>query len=275
MDVFFLDDSESNAPSRPGMRPMVAAGGVHVPSESLGALENDIEALCVACGFPEGEEFKWSPDKELWMRQHLIDDHRSTFFREVVNLAREHDVHAIVAMVDVTATSAIHAGSPSLDATFLLLERANSLLTGQGRDALVIADEPGGGSLARKAFVAECVRTLRRGTKFVPMDRLHLLVAADSKHTRLIQLADLVTGCVCAYVSGEARYSPATFELIKPILRRSTRGHVGGTGLKIHPDIRYVNLYHWLLGDDYYVRGNVGHRFPIKNHAYISGPDSP
>jgi hypothetical protein len=184
-------------------------------------------------------------------------------------------VKAIVVMVDTAARSAIRAGNPALDATFMLLERANNLLTRQGREAMVITDEPSGGSRVGKAFVAECVRTLRSGTKYVPMDRLHLLVAADSKHTRLIQLADLVTGCVVAYVSGEGAHSPATFEGIRPILRRGTYSQIGGAGLKIHPDMRYVNLYHWLLGDRYHIRGNQAFPYPIQTFAYAAGPDSP
>jgi hypothetical protein len=91
MDVFFLDDSESNAPSRPGMRPMVAAGGIYVPSEALRALENELDAVCRVYEFPEGEEFKWSPGRELWMRSNLIEDNRNHFFRDVLNLARDHD----------------------------------------------------------------------------------------------------------------------------------------------------------------------------------------
>jgi hypothetical protein len=275
MDVFFLDDSESSAPTRPGMRAMVAAGGVYVPSESLRELENEIEAICTNRGFPSGEEFKWSPGRELWMRSNVVSTDRADFFKDILDAAVGRDVRAVVVMVETKAASAIHAGSPGLDATFMLLERANNLLTARRREALVIADEPSGGAGVSKAFVAECVRTLKRGTKYVPMDRLHLVVAADSRHTRLLQLADLVTGCVTAYVSGEPKYSPTTFISIKPMLRRGTRGQIGGNGLKIHPDFRYVNLYHWLLGDNYLVRGNVGHQYPLKQFPYAEDADTP
>jgi len=209
------------------------------------------------------------------MRSNLVADNRSNFFRDVLGAAREHEVQAIVVLVDVEAASAIRAGDPALDATLLLLERANNLLRRKDREALVVADEPSGDRESGRAFVAECIQVLRRGTKYVPMDRLPLLVAADSKHTRLIQLSDLVTSCTVAYVGGEAKYSPRTFELIEPMLVRSSYGQVGGTGLKIHPDLRYVNLYHWLVGDEYHVRGGVGFPLPMPKFAYATGPTAP
>jgi hypothetical protein len=38
---------------------------------------------------------------------------------------------------------------------------------------------------------------------------------------------------------------------------------IGGSGLKLHPDLCYLNLYHWLLGDSYYRRGGGGHTLPM------------
>jgi hypothetical protein len=178
-------------------------------------------------------------------------------------------------MVERRAAGAIHLDNAALDATFMLLERANHLLAGKQREAVVIADHQGGGAGEDKAFIAECIETLRQGTKYVKLDRLVLVVAADSKHTRLLQLADLITGCALAYVSGEENFAPLTFEWIKPLLRRSDKGHIGGSGVKIHPDYRYANLYHWLFDDDYIVRGNVGHRLPLKGFMYRDNPDNP
>jgi hypothetical protein len=31
---------------------------------------------------------------------------------------------------------------------------------------------------------------------------------------------------------------------------RAEAGRVGGFGLKLHPDYSFINLYHWLLGDN-------------------------
>lgn len=51
-----------------------------------------------------------------------------------------------------------------------------------------------------------------------------------------------------SYVAGEKKYSPRIFQSIKPLLE-TEEGVIGGFGVKLHPDFRYVNLYHWLLGD--------------------------
>ncbi|HZK50776.1 MAG TPA: hypothetical protein VFD47_04340, partial [Actinomycetota bacterium] len=50
---------------------------------------------------------------------------------------------------------------------------------------------------------------------------------------------------------------------ILPLLREDY-GCKGGRGLKIHPDLRYGNLYHWLLGDEAFVRYEGGIDLPSK-----------
>lgn len=257
------------------MRPVVAAGAVYVPNEGIRTLEKAIDSICRDYGFPDEQEFKWSPGRELWMRDNIVEGERSAFFLDVLNVAQAEGAEALVVIVDTAARGAVRPTDPRLDATVMLLERANNLLRGKGRDAFVIADEPGGSTQSGRTFVAECVQTIHRGTRYVQMDRLHLMVATDSKHTRLIQLADLVTGCSVSRVCGESRHSPQIFDAIKPLLRRNMQGQIGGTGLKIHPDLRYVNLYHWVLGDEYHVRGNVGFPYPLRNFAYFAGPDAP
>jgi hypothetical protein len=69
--------------------------------------------------------------------------------------------------------------------------------------------------------------------------------------------------------------APPVFEKgITPILR-SAGGRIGGTGLKIHPDRRYVNLYHWLLGDTTFVKGGSSSPLPLSDHPYATSPDTP
>src|SRR4051812_33178397 len=87
-----------------------------------------------------------------------------------------------------------------------------------------------------------------RGTAYSALARLALAVATDSQLSRLVQLADVVTSCTASIVGGERRFAPKVFEAgVLPLLRRDY-GCVGGRGLKLHPDYRYRNLYHWLLG---------------------------
>lgn len=74
MDAFFADDSMQDQPTREGMGPLVASGGVLVPSGNIRDLEQEIDALCDAVGLPPREEFKWSPSRDLWMRQNLVEE---------------------------------------------------------------------------------------------------------------------------------------------------------------------------------------------------------
>ena len=99
MDDCFADDARQRNPSRSGMGPLVSIGGIHVPSLAVGKLEKDINTLCAVSGFPAGEEFKWSPGQELWMRDHLVGQDREDFFMSVLTLAQERDAGAIVVVV--------------------------------------------------------------------------------------------------------------------------------------------------------------------------------
>jgi hypothetical protein len=98
--------------------------------------------------------------------------------------------------------------------------------------------------------LANCLDIIQEGTPFVRPARIALNALSTSPHfVRLLQLADLIAGIVTSYVAGENRYSPPLMRLIGPMLA-SDAGRIGGIGVKIHPDFRYVNLYHWLFGDN-------------------------
>ncbi len=74
MDFIFADDARQQKPSVPGMGPLVAIGGIHVGADHVGPLERELDELCAATGFPDGEEFKWSTGRQTWMRDHLVDN---------------------------------------------------------------------------------------------------------------------------------------------------------------------------------------------------------
>jgi hypothetical protein len=106
-------------------------------------------------------------------------------------------------------------------------------------------------------FLLSCVSRIKLGTRYAALDRLALALSTDSKLSRLVQLADVVTSCATSYVSGEDRHSPDVFrDGVRPLLREE-QGRRGGYGLKIHPDLRYGNLYHWLLGDSEILRPHL------------------
>jgi len=275
MDLFFVDDATQQNPSRGGMNsPLVAIGGIHVPDESVGGIEQGIEAVCVEYGFPEGEVFKWSPGSDLWMHDHLIEDRRKEFFARVLSVAEDVGSKAIVVIEDLGYKTAKVGARRDIDLINLFLERAHWELSRKGCCGIVIVSQPGGDRASENKLIADCVETLKYGTDYMKFDRIPLSVfTASHKFVRLLQLADVVTSCTTAFVAGESNYSPPIFEVIKAMMPGDSQ-RKGGIGLKIHPDLQYANLYHWLLGDTHFWRGSMGFPMPLPSYPYSTSPDA-
>lgn len=257
------------------MGPLAAVGGLHIPSQSVKPIERGLDHLCSDNDFPTGEEFKWSPGKKLWMHKNLKFETRERFFLDALALAREHGATAVVAIADRKARPATDPkATPEEDVVTMFLERAHNHLRSIGTEAMVIADHPSGGRKVEAEFLASCLETIKQGTQYVLPEQITLVVVSDSTKIRLLQLADVIVSCTRAYVSGEDRFSPAVFHAIKPLLRSESH-RIGGVGLKLHPDIKYCNLYHWLLGDKTLWKGSLGHPLPLVGHAYATGPNQP
>ena len=275
MDFFFADDARQRTPSRPEMGPLVAVGGIHVPDQAVAELESAIDSLCEQTGFPPGEEFKWSPGRELWMRDNLVGEDRQAFFIEVLTLAKQYDLKAVVVIEDAKYETATDAPNAEEDVTRLFLERAHWQFKRAGTKGVVIADRPGGGRTDEDSFLAMCLETLQSGTRYVRLDRIALnVLSTPSKLVRLLQVADVVTSCTVAFVGGEEQYAPPVFEHIRPLFP-SHLGRIGGVGLKIHPDAVYANLYYWLLGDRVFVKRGSGMQLPTPNCRYCFDPNEP
>jgi len=137
---------------------------------------------------------------------------------------------------------------------------------------VVIVSQPSGDRKSESKFLADCLETLRAGTEYVKPERIVLnVLTTPPRFIRLLQLADVVTSCAVAFVGGESSFSPPVFSSIKPMLAREL-GRVGGVGLKIHPDGKYRNLYHWLLGDSHFMRFMEGFPMPLPNYPYSANP---
>ena len=275
MDLFAIDDSAQKKPSRSGMGPLVAVGGVRIPGENLRALEVGLDELCAENGFPRGEEFKWSPGRRDWMYRNLVEDSRTQFFLDVLKLARDLGSRAIVVIEDTKRKMArVESRSHEEDVTALFLERADTDL-GYGGCGLIVFDRPPGNRKSEAEFLAGAIERIRAGTGYTELDKLALALSSDSRLSRSLQVADIVTASTTAYVSGESNFSPPVFEHgVLPILCEVS-GCKGGRGLKIHPDFTYGNLYHWLLGDEILWRGTVGIPLPSTTqcNAYRASPD--
>jgi hypothetical protein len=275
MDFIFADDARQPKPTRDGMGPLVAIGGLHVPGDKVGSLERSIASLCIEVGFPAGEQFKWSPGKkEPLMKFRLIDEARVNFYGKLISMAAEHGARAFVVMEDSSRGRALWTSeSAERDVTVMFLERADWCFASAGKDGVLVIASPSGGTRGEAQFLAHCVATIESGTSYTDLKRIPIgVLFAKSRHVRLLQLADVVTSCTVARFAGEATHCPPVFEMLRPIFRRDG-GRIGGVGVKLHPDGRYANLYHWLLGDDFLIKGNAGWPLPIERRSYQFSPD--
>lgn len=273
MHLVFVDDAEQKKPTRPGMASLVSTGGVAVPAEAVSALESDIDLVCEEYGFPKGEEFKWSPNKKMWMYSNLVHDDRTRFFIAILEKAQQVEVKVIVIICD-TEYNMMDLQSPnhSFDTLTVFLERVNWAFLA----SLVVADEPGGNRRKELQFLKDCRNLLSKGSsQQQKFDRILInVLTTPSNMTRLLQLADVVTSCTTSYVAGESKYSPQVFEHILPMVRKHS-GSLGGGGIKIHPDYIYANLYHWLWGDKHVYKRSDGFPLPKGNLPYSTGPETP
>ena len=273
MNLFFVDDASQKTPTREGMGALLAVGGICVPEDSLKDLESQIELVCNEFGFPPGEIFKWSPGRDLWMHQNLVGEKRQKFFIRVLSLTRDKGAIATVILEDIKHKTATGVETPELDLMQLFLERAHHQ-TPNEYNGMVIVSQPGGDRKSEYKFLADCVEALKCGTDYVKPERIVYVVTSPPKFMRLLQVADVVTSCSTAFVGGENEFSPPVFDTVKQILMREL-GRIGGVGLKIHPDFKYANLYHWLLGDSHFIRFMMGLPFPLPDHPYSTGPHIP
>ena len=257
------------------MGPLVGAGALIVPDVKVRELEAAISGCCDRQGFPPGDEFKWSPSRGTWMHTSLQDSDRLFFFLQIAALLNEAGCRAVAVIADRDHNPAISGRTPEQDTVAMLIERVANRLRADRDIGLVIADRPGGGRQAEETFLGECLEVLQQGTDYVAPQEICLNVVSTSSHlVRLLQAADLVTSCVTAYVGGEDRYSPPVFTALRQLFPQDY-GRSGGLALKIHPDFRYANLYHWLLGDSHFVRSSQGFPMPLRDRPYAGGARLP
>jgi hypothetical protein len=207
------------------------------------------------------------------MYSNLRDQKRSDFFKEAFSIAAYHKVMGIVVAADSAhAQASTNAPDAETDVVQLLLERINNS-TATDALSLVIADRPGGGGVpAADAFSSNCLETIREGTNVLEsLPRIPLVLTCGSHLLRCLQLSDVFTSCLAAYISGESKYAPQVIPSIRPIIRSNVDQRIGGIGVKIHPDFKYANLYHWLFADEYLCKGTSNRQLPIDRRPYPKG----
>jgi hypothetical protein len=205
------------------------------------------------------------------MRTNLVADKRMEFYSAVVHTLQRYEAVATVVISDTTCARATKAPSAESDVVTMLLERVNHQCGRLDSVGIIISDRPGGGQQQEEEFLLECCNIVRTGTDFTRFDNIAHVDTAPLRTSRLLQAADLVTSCTLALVSGETSYSPVVFHEIRPLLDR-LGGRVGGYGLKLHPDGRYANLYHWVLGDTECRKNGAVVKLPSPLLPYGSSP---
>lgn len=253
--------------TRERMGTLVAVGGVSVQEEKLRPLEGAVDALCDEYGFPPGEVFKWSPGRDHWMRDNLIEDRRTEFFQRVLALAADHEAVGMVTIADRSRSMATgKAPNHEMDVLIMAMERFDKTL---GKDyGMVIVARPPGGRIDEDEFLSGCVEAVTRGTEYSAFKRLATnVLTMPFSNSRLLQIADLVVSTTTALVAGHERFTLPVFPSVKALLRGSL-GRIGGAGLKIHPDFVYGNLYHWLLEDTVFWRLGQGIELPLERRPF-------
>lgn len=159
------------------------------------------------------------------------------------------------------------ASNHEMDTLIMTLERLNASVP-KGQRAIAIVARPSGGRSDEDNFLADCVEVVTGGTHYSSFDKLATNVfTMPFSNSRILQIADIVVSATTAKIAGYERFLDPIFNDIKYILR-SNNGCFGGPELKIHPDFVYANLYHWILGDQYYSENGIISKYPIKGRPY-------
>jgi hypothetical protein len=256
------------------MAAIVAFGGIRVAGDHLAALNRSLDSVCrEKYGFPRGEEFKWSPSRSSWMAQHVKGRQAGELYADVVAQLALHDVVVTVMTSEERGQKESREEQARRRTVMYYLERVEQQCVRRNTQAFVVVDQPGGGTQQRSAFLARSADIVESGTFWVQFGHMaHSLLAADSRSSRLLQAADLVTSVVASVVGGRTKYAQPIFDRLLPLLDRNGDEQIHGYGLKIDPDQEYCNLYHWLLGVDILWRGNSGTRLPHPRLPYATGP---
>ncbi len=259
------------------MGPMIAAGGFSIASEHVKELEEDLNSLCDKTGLPNDEIFKWSPKKKNsnWMYGNLKGNDRINFQVKIIDLLKNYDCKVIFVAEDKNCNMAMNESTSSdIDVTNMLMERVDSLFHQQSTHGIIVMDRPGGGSKDHDSFLANCLSTIQNGTTVKDINNIILSVMCLPNHyTRLLQAADLVVSATLSYVSGNETYTLEIIENIKPLLHKESQ-RIGGVGVKLHPDFKFANLYHWLFDDTHFWKNSCGNPLPLENRNYSQNANS-
>lgn len=263
MWLVFVDDTKQKG-LRSGMGSLLSLGAVAFPEEQVARYADRAAEIYREHNAPADAELKWSPRKGSWFKSDAGAACLTDLRQELLAAAKDCDCRAVVVAFDLGRTS-IQGTRAEQDVLKYLFERIVMML-GDDR-GVVICDKPGGGHKAEDNWIAGTLDLTNFGTNYVKADAVVLpILTAPSHHHPHLQLADLVAGSMTAAVAG-IRFGLELVPHVKPLLHTNTSGAIAGTGLKLFPDT-IVNVYHWVLGADSYMRGSSGYALPRAFQPY-------
>lgn len=268
MKILFLDDTKQKAPSRQGMGKLVGVGGVLIDADSLRQLDSDLGQVMYEAGFPDGEVFKWSPRRKDWMFNDLVGESRTQFVEAVLQKCVDSGARFVVSVVEEGKKFATKGvDNHETDALNLALERFDTSLFEE--NGMVFVAKPSGGRKDEEKLLAECIELRKTGTDFVAFDQIAMnVITIPFRLSRVMQCADIVAATTVAIVAGNDNFAKNHLETLKSGYLRNSVDQIGGTGVKIHPDYSYLNLYHWLFGDEIFKRSSKGITLPTAHRPF-------
>lgn len=258
MWIAFVDDSEEKSPSRADLGHVIGIGAALFPEESINAYTEKIGKLRVRLGVPPDVELKWSPDDGSWLKGSEGGNVRTKLRIEMLTIAAELNVRTITVAWSLGRVQWEPQKARSSVLGFMYDKISKCLTSIQDEQrGIIIADEPGGGPVNRKNWLAGTLPLTTNGTEFTKPEQIVLpIVTAPSHHVPQLQLADLVAGATVAAVCGNV-WALKLIPYLKKIAQFDSRGRVGGAGLTLWPP-ELANLYYHLYGDtDRWHRGSV------------------
>lgn len=265
--LLFLDDSKQNDAPRHGIGGLVAIGGISVAASQANELNLRLAEECLSkFGLPSDAPFKWSPPKKSWFKKNLSDEQRGELLKHVLTIVKEYDPSAIVSLCELATSPLAGADTHEMSALLMVMERFHTSI-GFADTGIIIIDRPAGGKTDEESYLTTCADIAASGSKYAQFKKLACpIVSMPFSLSRILQIADLVVSITTAHFAGRpaaAEFFPYVLPLLKTL-----DGRRGGASVKIHPDFKYANLYHWLLEDEYLKKGSIGVPMPLKDRPY-------
>src|SRR5262245_22809112 len=171
MRTVFADDSEiaGRHIHRAGLHHLVAMAAVVFTDEGLRSYTASVRSLRAQLGVPAECELKWSPPAGSWLKTPDGNAVRPMLRTGMVRAALDAGARSVTVVYDRLE----HEPVAEVRERVLryLYDKVCRHLAGSGGHAVMIADEPGGGASARRAFLTASRLLVASGTRYSSPER--------------------------------------------------------------------------------------------------------